>query len=65
MADKSPLFNPPQDHVPMNDPAIIRVPMDYMPWAARKSQNAKAWNQMGQSGDADGTGNVKNLANGK
>ena len=49
----------------MNDPAIIRVPMDYMPWAARKSQNAKAWNQMGQSGDADGTGNVKNLANGK
>lgn len=40
--DKSPLFNPPQDRVPDSDPAIVRVPMEKMDWAARSSQQ-KSW----------------------
>lgn len=40
MADKSgsPAFKPPMDHITDNDPQIIRVPLDHVPWAFRKSQ---------------------------
>lgn len=40
MADKSgsPAFKPPMDRVTESDPQIIRVPMDKMDWAARRSQ---------------------------
>lgn len=40
MADKSgsPAFRPPMDRVTDNDPAIVRVPMDEVEWANRKSQ---------------------------
>jgi hypothetical protein len=60
VSDSTPLFNPPQNHVPDTDQAIIRVPLDHMPWAARKSQQ-----NMWFKGEGDATGNVKNLANGK
>lgn len=56
MADRSPLFTPPQDRVPDSDPAIVRVPMDHMPWSARKSQQ-HAWDK--------GVGGTKNLPNGR
>lgn len=54
--DKSRLFTPPQNHVPENDPAIVRVPLDHMPWANRKSQQ-KAWES--------GWAGIKNLPNGR
>lgn len=59
MADSpssSRVFSPPQDRVPDSDPAIVRVPLDEMPWAARKSQQ-KGWDS--------GWAGVRNLPNGK
>lgn len=40
MADKSgsPAFKPPMDRVTDSDPMIVRVPMDEVQWANRKSQ---------------------------
>ena len=57
MADKSgsPAFKPPMDRVTDNDPQIVRVPMDAMPWANRKSQ------QPGQN--QGGTKPLKNFPN--
>lgn len=38
-ADRSPAFNPPINSLPSdNDPMIIKVKMDRMDWANRKSQ---------------------------
>ncbi len=56
--DKSRLFTPPQDNVPWEDPAIVRVPLQKMDWANRPSQQ-KAWD------NGSGTKAVKNLPNGK
>lgn len=57
MADKSRLFNPPQDSLPSsNDPAIVRVPLDKLDWANRPSQQ-KSWGNDWAS--------VKNLSNNK
>jgi hypothetical protein len=55
VADRSPLFNPPQDRVPDSDPAIVRVPLDHMPWSARKSQQ-HAWDK--------GDKSIKHVPNG-
>lgn len=57
MADKSRLWNPPQDDVPWEDPAIVRVPQKEMDWGNRKSQQ-KAWDQKAVDG-------LKNLPNGR
>ena len=40
MADKSgsPAFKPPLDHITSDDPQIVRVPMESVDWAFRKSQ---------------------------
>ncbi|MGE3582795.1 MAG: hypothetical protein AB7J28_15430 [Hyphomonadaceae bacterium] len=45
MADRSPAFNPPMNSLPSEkDPMIVKVPMEKMDWAARRSQqeNIKA-----------------------
>lgn len=55
--DKSRLFTPPQDHVPESDPAIIRIPMKEMDWAARRSQQ-KGWDNSGGKG-------LKHIPNGR
>lgn len=55
--DNSRLFTPPQNHVPESDPMIVRIPLEHMPWAARRSQQ-KTW--MTRE-----VGGVKNIPNGK
>lgn len=55
--DPSRLFTPPQNHVPESDPMIVRVPMDHMPWSARKSQQ-KGW-------DTKEAGTLTHIPNGK
>lgn len=56
MADSTPLFTPPQNSVPDNDPQIVRVPLKDMDWANRPSQQ-KAWDKS--------IGGTKNLPNGR
>lgn len=56
MADRTPIFNPPQDHITTNDPSIIRIPLEKMDWAARSSQQ-HSWDKSGKS--------LKNLPNGR
>ncbi len=38
MADQSPAFNPPMTTVKDSDPLVMKVPMDKVDWANRKSQ---------------------------
>lgn len=58
MADSrsnSRVFSPPMDRVPDSDPMIVRVPLDDMDWAARKSSQ-RTW--------ADGPKSIKHVPNG-
>lgn len=65
MADRSPLFDPPLDRIAQGpESQIVVVPLDYMPWSARKSTLNGIWKQDGESGDKDGSPSVKNLRNG-